>query len=206
LRVKAERIKVLGNAPSLQRYAYEDNILSQLHVQSNEYFLMIGSSSVRKNTQVIAQLFAMDHMLADYKLVIVGGEYANLSAATSIQAENIVYTGYIGDGELRSLYRNAVALIFPSLYEGFGIPVIEAIAEHCLVIVSDIPVMREICGEHAIYFNPHNAEDLKKKLCVLLANPDLLYSNTKLANKQLIRYNWLKFAKILLWDLLEHGR
>ena len=73
---------------------------------------MIGSNSTRKNTQMVAKLFASEPELHDVMLVIVGGKYVNLGAVDDIVAENLIYTDYIKDGELRSLYSHAQALIF----------------------------------------------------------------------------------------------
>lgn len=197
LKTESSKITVLGNAASLQRYPYRDEILSQLDILPNGYFLMIGSSSIRKNTKIVAQLFANNSHLSNYKLVIVGGEYVNLGAVSTTQAENIIYTGYIDDGELRSLYHNAHALIFPSTYEGFGIPVIEAMAEDCPVIVADIPVMHEICGASAIYFNPHETNELQQRLALLLNDRSILVENVLLL-KMSLKYQWSQFANILI--------
>lgn len=202
LNVPANRITVLGNAPSLQRYPYVDNIFSHLNLYHKKYFLMIGSNSVRKNTRMVAQLFADSIQLADSTLVIVGGEYVNLGAAVNIRATNIIYTGYIDDGELRSLYREAQALIFPSIYEGFGIPVIEAMAEDCQVIVADIPVMREICGMNALFFDPLDLSDLESKLTTQCLRTETL-QNCDDFQQQYPDYHWSKLAQILFKYVID---
>ena len=70
----------------------------------------------------------------------------------------------VTDSELSDLYRNATALVFPSLMEGFGLPALEALANNCPVIVSDISVFHELLGAAAIYFNPRSVDDLVKIL------------------------------------------
>jgi glycosyltransferase involved in cell wall biosynthesis len=72
----------------------------------------------------------------------------------------VVLAARRSDAEIAALYANATAHVFPSLYEGFGIPPLEAMASGCPVIASDIPVVREVCGGAASYFDPHDASAL----------------------------------------------
>jgi len=200
------RITVLGNGASLSNYAYQDEIISGLSLVAQNYFLIIGSNTARKNINVVTSLFATSAELSHVKLVVVGGSYANLGAVNQITAPNIIYTGYIPDSELRSLYHHAKALIFPSLYEGFGIPVIEAMAENIPLIVSDIPVMHEVCGDSAIYFNPHQPGSLKMKLIELInGNYHRLDLLKLLANQRVANYQWSSFAKKIIFQLMLKG-
>lgn len=199
LEVNADRVVVLGNAPSLQNYTYANDVLTRFNLGGKKYFLMIGSNSVRKNTQMVAKLFASDPALHDTMLVIVGGKYVNLVAVDDIAAVNLLYTDYISDSELRSLYAHAEALIFPSLYEGFGIPLLEAMAESTIVIASDIQVIREVCADNALYFAPYSTNSLKQQIISRLSSSDELLLELKdKALVQLINYQWAKFAKIML--------
>lgn len=197
LKIKANRIIVLGNAPSLQNYSYMNDVFTRFGLSDKKYFLVIGSSSIRKNTQIVTNLFASDPELRETILVIVGGKYINLTAIDDIVANNIIYTGYVEDGELRSLYRNAQALIFPSLYEGFGIPVIEAMSEHTPVIVANIPVLHEVCIDGALYFDPHDATALKSILLQVTSNQRVVDDLNKSATLRMSNYKWTKFAKIM---------
>lgn len=205
LKVNADRIVVLGNAPSLQNYAYENQIFNRFKLVGKKYFLMIGSNSTRKNTQMVAKLFASEPELHDVMLVIVGGKYVNLGAVDDIVAENLIYTDYIKDGELRSLYSHAQALIFPSLYEGFGIPLLEAMAESTIVIASDIRVIREVCADNALYFDPYSTNSLKQQIILRLSHSDELLLELKdKAQAQLVNYQWAKFAKIMLETIYKN--
>ena len=69
-------------------------------------------------------------------------------------SDNIVFLNYVSNKELVGYYKNADLFVYPSLYEGFGIPPIEAMSQHCPVLVSDIDVLHEVCGEAAFYCNP----------------------------------------------------
>jgi glycosyltransferase involved in cell wall biosynthesis len=85
-------------------------------------------------------------------------------SAQEIGGENVVRTGYVSDAELRSLYEHALCFVFPSRYEGFGIPPLEAMALGCPVVASSIEPVREVCGDAARYFDPHDAPALARIL------------------------------------------
>ena len=194
LGINPTKICVLGNAVSINEYSYDDSILADLAITSQQFFLIIGSNSLRKNTQMIAKLFAQNKQLQDSTLVVVGGEFTNLAHVNQISAKNIIYTGYINDHALRSLYHHAKALLFPSLYEGFGIPVLEAMSERTPVIAADIPVLQEVCGaDGALYFNP------KSPIEVLVAierlnNSDISAMLVANGLKRCQHFSWHTFA------------
>lgn len=202
LAISLAKIEILGNAPSLSFWKSPDNNQQiNNHIERKKFFLMIGSNSRRKNTELVAREFADNPLLSEINLVIVGGVFSNLGEVKLPDADNIIQFGYVADNELVSLYQNAQGLIFPSLYEGFGIPVVEAMGLGCPVIVSDIPVMHEICGEAGLYFNPDNADGLENHLLQLQTN--IYYSNqAKRVIQQSSNYNWVKFAKIMLYSII----
>ncbi|MBY0244873.1 MAG: glycosyltransferase family 4 protein [Sphingobacteriaceae bacterium] len=202
LAVEPEKIVVLGNAASIQNYPYDDSILDRFNLRDQQHFLMIGSNSARKNTQMVAKLFASDPKLSKATLVIVGGKYVNLGLVDDIVAENLIYTDYITDGELRSLYTNADALIFPSLYEGFGIPLVEAMAESLPILAADIPVTREVCAVSALYFSATDRQQLANCILLLKTQPELRERLIKSGLQQLGNYQWVRFAKIMLAKLM----
>jgi glycosyltransferase involved in cell wall biosynthesis len=205
LNVKPDRVVVLGNAPSLQNYTYAKDVFTRFKLENKKYFLMIGSNSARKNTQMVTKLFASNHELSEVFLVIVGGKYVNLGAVDELVADNLIYTDYIADSELRSLYAHAEALIFPSFYEGFGIPLVEAMAESTIVIASDIPVIREVCADSALYFDPHSINSLKQQIMLLLDDPNATLIKLKHKTQaQLVNYQWARFAKIMLETIYKN--
>ena len=83
---------------------------------------------------------------------------------SNIVNKNIIFFGLANDEQLINLYSHAIALVFPSRMEGFGLPALEALALGCPVIVSDIPVFHEVLGENATYFDPRDPQDLIAKL------------------------------------------
>ena len=86
---------------------------------------------------------------------------------------NLVRLGYVSDAALRALYENALCFVLPSLYEGFGIPPVEAMLCGCPVIVSTAPALVETCGEGALFCDPHSPAELAAKIVALADDDDL---------------------------------
>lgn len=122
-----------------------------------EYYLMVGSNDPRKNFEFAAEILTSQ---LEKNVVMVGMSHRNFNSQQSIQSDRICRLGHINTAQLKWLYENAKALVSPSLYEGFGIPNLEAMALHCPLICSNIAVFREICGQAALYFNPTDRGEL----------------------------------------------
>ncbi len=128
-------------------------------ITPNKFFLMVGSKDPRKNFSMVESLFA--EKFPGVKLVIAGGSNATFQNNNLLQSNpDCIKLGYTDEPTLRWLYENALGFINPSLYEGYGIPNLEAFAFGCPVICSDLPVFREICGDAANYFDPQQRETL----------------------------------------------
>ena len=156
------------------------------------YFLYVGNVYPHKNAETLISAFR--RMNGNVKLVFVGKEdyfYKRLKKTVADLSDRVIFFGQASDGELADLYHHAIALVFPSLMEGFGLPALEALANGCPVICSDIPVFHEIVGEYAMYFNPNNTEDLHQKLeQVFKTRP-----NQKNMRPLLQRFNWATMAQ-----------
>ncbi len=121
------------------------------------FLLYVGSRASYKNFSIIQKAFDLG-LNKDYDLVVVGG--GELSPAEWPSAENSVQWCQADDHELRTLYQSAAAFIYPSRYEGFGLPPLEALACGCPVVVADHPVAHEILSGHAEYFSWNDASGL----------------------------------------------
>jgi glycosyltransferase involved in cell wall biosynthesis len=172
LGLRAAEIAVIPNGGDhVTRLAPQDEILAKLQLTAAEYFLVVGSPSAHKNLAAPISAFAL---LADKakKLVLVGA-----SAESVFQCEGtslpprVITAGRVNDEELASLYGNACALIFPSLYEGFGIPPLEAMYFNCPVVAADIPPVREVCGDAAVYFDPNDFPSLSVAMAKVTHTP-----------------------------------
>ena len=109
--------------------------------------------------------------------------------------ENVKYLGYLTDEEMKSVIKNSEALLYPTLYEGFGIPPLEALAIGTKAVVSDIPAIREIYGDTVYYINPNDSN---------INIEELLTQNTDDRKSVLEKYSWEKSAKKLLEILYKY--
>ncbi len=105
------------------------------------------------------------------------------------------FVGFVPDEELMILYQEAEAFVLPSLLEGFGLIGLEAMAVGCPVLASDIPVLKEIYGEAALYFDPKNVNDIAKKIKQIIDDQKLREKLKKLGRGQVKKYSWQKTAQ-----------
>lgn len=153
--IKGERnIDVVENAADHVRLIEQDNkILDKFGLTSNTYYFALSSLSPNKNFNWIIQN-AYSNPEAKY---VVSGKIIDIYSNSEFGEipNNVIFTGYVSDSEMVSLMSNCKGFIFPTLYEGFGITPLEALELGKKIIVSDIPVMREIYEDSAVYINPH---------------------------------------------------
>ncbi|MBI4811900.1 glycosyltransferase family 4 protein [Candidatus Falkowbacteria bacterium] len=107
----------------------------------------------------------------------------------------IIFPGYAPDAELEILFQKALAYVFPSLYEGFGLPPLEAMAKGCPVISSNKASMPEILGGAAIYFNPEDEEEMEKKIMKVVIDENLRQDLRKRGFEQVKKYSWWECAR-----------
>ena len=141
------------------------------------YFLAVGNIKPHKNIRLLCHTFAGIAGQCTANLVLAGAYTGFRSAETSTEAlaaicpGRIHFTGALEQTELVHLMRGATALVFPSRYEGFGLPPLEALAVGVPVVASDIPPVREVCGTHAQYFSPDSEGQLAQAMLQVLALP-----------------------------------
>lgn len=173
-------------------------------VGSKKYFLAVSSLDPRKNFISLIKAFKLFDDKT-YKLVIIGGGNTNFenTELLSLLKSNatIELKGYVSDEELLILYQEAYAFVYPSLYEGFGLPNIEAMKVGCPVITSDIAVLHEVCGDAALYVNPLDPADIADKMQQLAVDQKLRTKIVANGYIQSAKYSWkdsaAKFAEIV---------
>lgn len=166
-----------------------------------KYILAVSSLTQQKNFSNLIDAF---NILNDqqHELLLVGSinrNFAPQSLIDKIEANpRIRFAGRISDSELVKLYSNAKAFVHPSLYEGFGIPPLEAQACGCPVICSNIASLPEVCGDSALYFDPYNVADIASKIDNLLADPKLTETLVSRGYENIKQFSWnISAAKLL---------
>jgi glycosyltransferase involved in cell wall biosynthesis len=163
------------------------------------YLLYVGNAYPHKNLQRLIDAFALiSGSFPDVQLALVGKEdffYARLKTyVTRKNISNIHFLGFVSDQDLDVLYRFTQAYVFPSLYEGFGLPPLEAMAKGAVVLSSNQPCMREILGDAALYANAENAKDFSEGIEKILSEKDLRSMLSTRGYEQIKKYSWDKMA------------
>lgn len=187
-------------------------LLSQYGLVTKQYFLYVGALQPRKN--IIRTIEAFEHIKKNNgnyqgcKLVLTG-EAAWLSkgilrrAETSPYCEDIILTGGVDFEALRILYQHTALFIFPSLYEGFGLPILEAFASRVPVLVSENSSLREVAGEGAWYCDAFDAEDIARQMVHILSHPDIQERIFAQSQIQLQKFSWDRSAQETLDFILS---
>lgn len=177
-----------------------DDYLGELNLKNKNYYFSLGSFNPNKNINIILDV-AKSFENNDILFVISGGVYArsfSRNPDVGPLPSNVRFIGDVGDEELKTLYLNAKSFIFPSKYEGFGIPIIEALALGVNVIASDIPATREVGGGLVSYFDPENSIQLQQ----LITNDNGCRKPEKM-EELLSKFSWKKSTELLLTILTK---
>ncbi len=169
------------------------------------YFAYIGTLQPRKNIARLVQAFsaARQNLGGDVGLVLAGGKGWLYDPAWAEGVPGVTLTGYISDEEKGGLLRGALALTFPSLYEGFGFPVVEAMGLGTPVLASNTSSLPELTGAHAVLVNPEDVESIAAGM-VRLARDDALRARLSAAEiGQAARFTWESCARTVLSALEE---
>lgn len=181
-------------------------------LRRRDFFLAVGSAKPHKNIGCLLRAFRIfRERCPGMRLAIVGNERdfsgdATLRPLIESLGEDVVFCGTVGDGELLVLYQNSCALVFPSLYEGFGLPPLEAMAARCPVIASSSPPMPEVLGSAALYFDPLSPEDCAGEMERLVRSPALLTELIKKGEEHQKAFSWDDAARRIFTILTETGR
>lgn len=203
-RVSAEGIAVIYNATDhFTGLTPDDGILERLKLSGGDFFLLVGTLKPNKNIDFAIRAFEALNAPGQ-KLVVVGGIHANVFKGGDYGSrDNLIFPGRLSDAEVAALERGATAFIFPSLYEGFGIPPLEAMSQGCPVLASDIPPVREACGDGALYFDPTKSGTLEHQMRAVLDDPRLRERLVAGGFENAARFSWAKSADALLQVLAE---
>jgi glycosyltransferase involved in cell wall biosynthesis len=171
------------------------------------FFLFVGSLLPRRQVDTVIR--ALARLSTPYHLVVVGEADPDKGAALievarrCHMAERIHCLGHVSDAELTSLYQRAVALVFPSTYEGFGLPLLEAMSRGLPVVAWDIPVTREVVGDAAILVQSGDEAGLAVALDLLGTQPQRRHALGQAGQEQATRFSWQQSAEKFLTILDE---
>lgn len=172
------KIKVIYLAPRSEFYMKKSNeinyILSKYNI-SKPYILLMGGNHPRKNMLRAIRAFLSLNKL-NYQLVITGNAILSFdeNIKQAIRENRIIFTDYVNDEDLVALYNKAYMFVYPSLFEGFGLPILEAMACGTPVITSNITSMPEVAGDSAILINPYDEKEIRNAMERLIENPNLV--------------------------------
>lgn len=170
------------------------------------YLLAVSSVTYHKNYNRMIKAFIelYNSKSIDISLFVIGGTN-NSFAKQSYETDNIpvYFQGRVSDNELIELYQNAEAFVFPSLYEGFGIPPLEAQACGCPVISSNTSAMPEILENSAIYFDPKNTNDIQNAMSSIIYDTQLKNTLIERGHENASRFSWDKSAQKLYQIILD---
>jgi glycosyltransferase involved in cell wall biosynthesis len=197
--IDESKIKVIhhGFDDSLFRNAPIDvNVLQQYHIQSKQYLLYVGAIQPRKNIKVLLAAFADARTNNPEMKLVLAGEKAWLWKETIEAIENhpfkddIIVTGKVSFAVLATLYASAKMFIFPSLYEGFGIPVLEAMAAGVPVICADNSSLPEVGGTAALYFESSDTKVLTQHIESLWQDDALCQTMIEKGFENIKKFSW----------------
>ncbi|WP_429156946.1 glycosyltransferase family 4 protein [Aeromonas veronii] len=157
------------------------------------YLICVSNRKLHKNECRLIEAFSKSNICHDIRLLFTGSanDYISMKIKELKLEDKIVFCGRVSDQELPSLYRGALGLVFPSLYEGFGLPVVEAMASGIPVLTSNTTSLPEVAGDAALLVNPESVDEIRVGIERLVHDETL---RTELIAKGLER------AKLFSWD------
>ncbi|KAB0656932.1 glycosyltransferase family 4 protein [Burkholderia diffusa] len=198
--VSADKISVVPlGADHLDALEPDTSVLDKHALTPDRFVLAVSSMNPTKN---FGRLIAAFRQINDpsVDLVIVGmqnttvfGKQDHLSAAEP----NIKYVGYISDEQLKALYQNAACFLYPSIYEGFGIPPLEAMRYGCPAVVGQSAALPEVCADAALYCDPYSQDDIAQKLRSLLDSAELRAELKRKGSLHAEKYRWSRSAEMM---------
>ena len=203
LRVPSQQIIVAKNGAEHLSITPDMKIVDRLHLENTPYFLILGNIAPNKNLAVAIRALARLQP-SPIRLVAVGRLDGSVFGHGHLppKGPGLILPGRLDDAEVAGLMRSARALIFPSLYEGFGIPPLEAMANDCPVLASTAQAVQETCGDAAEYFDPHDDRALARWMQRAAEDEAWRAQRIAVGHAQLTRFSWITSADTLA-DAIE---
>jgi glycosyltransferase involved in cell wall biosynthesis len=213
LNIPEKRIKIIPLAADEQYKPLKnkDNVIQEINKEYNidsPYILFVGTLEKRKNIPTLLKAFyKLKKSDINHKLVIVGGKgwkytrIFDLIEQLNLQ-DDVIFTDYVSDEYLVKLYNAADLFVYPSLYEGFGLPPLEAMACGCPVITSNTSSLPEVVGEAGIMIDPNDINSLTESMYTVLTDKGLKEELSKKSLERAKMFSWKKTAAET-WKIYE---
>jgi len=209
--------KVLVTYPGIKTTVQKTDLtmkdLEQKYGISNEFILFVGTLQPRKNITKLIEAYSKLYAKEQFRkkkiqLIVIGKkgwQYESiLSTPEKLGVEKQVkFLEFVDDDELSVFYKNALCFVLPSLYEGFGLPVLEAMKNDCPVITSNVSSLPEAGGDAALYIDPLNVDSIADTIEEVVNDPKLRTELIKKGQEHIKKFNWEKTAKETLKVLEE---
>lgn len=204
-----DKINVIYLGIDKEIYALKNkSLLAQVRHKYNlpeKFILFIGMLSPRKNLPRMLNAFnILKKKGYPHKFVVVGAKgwlYESIFANVKKQnlQDEVIFTGYVPDAELPAFYKLADLFLFTTLYEGFGLPILEAMASGCPVVTSTTSSMPEVAGDAALLVDPKNVGEIAKAMENILTNKKLKQELIRAGSRQIKKFSWKKTAEETLY-------
>ena len=206
------KIAVIGEAPKTILDQFKEGDVSQniQAILSSSYILHVGTLEKRKNIPALIRAFKIvkSNGFPNLKLVLVGKASNKITLDDSLAirdvinqeqlSADVILTGYLHDKDVQQLYQNAKLYVFPSINEGFGIPVLEAFKHNVPVVIANNTCLPEVAGLGAKSFNPYDITEIAQTITLLLNDQSLRQSYIEKGKEQLQKFSWEKTAGSLM--------
>jgi glycosyltransferase involved in cell wall biosynthesis len=207
LRAPAARFQVIPHgADHLDRVRADESLLHERGLVKDGYLLVVASLSGQKNIQSVLDAARLS---GHAPRIVIAGNPANrrVFRARGLQRVdgNTLILGYLQDSALKALYENALGLVFPSTYEGFGLPVLEAMRCGCPVLASGAASLPEVAGAAARYFDPLEPRSSAAAIRALIENPGLRDDLRRRGTERAAQFTWEQAARRTLEAILSAG-
>lgn len=210
--INPNKIQVIGEAPKSIDASISENETTEIvkQILHLDYILHVGTLEKRKNLTTLIQAFKIvrENGFPNLKLVLVGkaSNKITLDHSSAIKeaillqqlTNEVIFTDYLGDAEVQQLYQKAKLYVFPSINEGFGIPVLEAFKYQVPVVIANNTCLPEVAGQGAKSFNPFSVNEMANAIGSVLKDEALRQSYIEKGNAQLQIFSWDKTAGALM--------
>lgn len=205
--IQANKIEMIYEGVDLERFNplnAKEFDFKKFNLKKEKYILYVGNVYPHKNIDRLLEVFAAikpkQNIDKNLKLVLVGKkDYFFENIINKVKnlnlEESVIFPGYVEDEELISLYENSLFYVFPSLYEGFGLPPLEAIALGAPIVISNATCLPEIFGEHIEYFDPKSKDDMKEVLYSFIIDKEKRELQKTYHQIILNKYSWQDMAE-----------